>query len=63
MDKNKVAEFVAVAIAEQERAMAQLRADKPTVTDGHSDGKRVRYARHESIAATLRAIAALLAEG
>jgi len=51
---------IAALIAEHEATMAAMRADKPAVTDGHSDGKRVRYVRHETAAATLRAVADML---
>jgi len=56
-----LAETIAVLIAEHERDMAAMRADKPTVVDAHSDGKRVRYARHETAVQTLRTIAEMLA--
>jgi len=51
---------IAALIVAHESAMAAMRADKPAVTDAHSDGKRVRYVRHETALATLEAIAALL---
>ena len=50
-------------IAEHEIAMMRLREDKPTVTDGHSDGKRVRYVRHETSVEVLRAVLAALEDG
>jgi hypothetical protein len=43
-------------IERHEAAMAALRADKPSVVDGRSDGKRVRYVRHEAASAALRSI-------
>jgi hypothetical protein len=57
-----LAERLQAMIAEHEAMRAAMRADKPNVTDGHSDGKRVRYVRHEEAEATLRAVLAMLAE-
>lgn len=56
-----LSERLASLIAEHESAMAAMRADKPAVVDGHSDGKRVRYVRHETAVATLQAVADMLA--
>src|ERR1043165_7893700 len=46
-------ERIAELIAAHEREMAALVAAKPAVTDGHSDGRRVRYVRAETATATL----------
>ena len=45
----------------QERIAADaLAASTPKVLDGHSDGKRVRYVRHETRAALLADVLAML---
>jgi hypothetical protein len=49
-------------IAAHESKRAAMRADKPNVVDGHSDGKRVRYVRHEAAEDALRAVLAMLSE-
>jgi hypothetical protein len=48
------------AISADTAAMAAMVADKPNVIDGHSDGKRVRYARTETRRETLATILAIL---
>lgn len=42
-------------------AMNDMVEDKPAVTNGRSDGKRVRYVRHEEAVKTIAAILDLLA--
>ena len=58
-----LADRLTAMIAEHEAERARMRADKPNVVDGHSDGKRVRYVRHETAEATLRAVLAMLTDG
>lgn len=45
---------IAENIATAEQTMADLVASKPSVVDGHSDGKRVRYVRAETAVHVLR---------
>lgn len=52
-EARKLYDAVVAEIAETETAMAAMRADKPAVADKHSDGKRVRYVRHETRVAVL----------
>jgi hypothetical protein len=49
-------------IATHEAERAAMREDKPAVADGHSDGKRVRYVRHEAAEDALRAVLAVLTD-
>ena len=60
MDAQELAARVRGIIADHGSQMTAMRADKPNVIDGHSDGKRVRYVRHEERIATLRDVLALL---
>lgn len=62
-DPMTAQERIAALIAEHEAIMAALVAQKPTVTDGHSDGKRVRYVRAETARDTLRAVLAIIEKG
>lgn len=50
-------------IAAETAAMAALADATPKVLDGHSDGKRVRYVRHETRVALLADVLALLTGG
>jgi hypothetical protein len=63
MRNRPILDAIADMIADHESVMARLVAEKPTVTDGHSDGKRVRYVKAETAAATLRAIMDIVANG
>jgi DNA-binding transcriptional regulator YdaS (Cro superfamily) len=60
MNRTQLREHIALAIAAHDATMAALVAVKPAVTDGHSDGRRVKYVRAETAAATLRAVLAAL---
>jgi hypothetical protein len=60
---SDLADTLRAMIHEHEQARATMRADKPSVVDGHSDGKRVRYVRHETAEDTLRAVLALIETG
>ncbi len=51
---------VLALLAEHNARMAVLIADKPTVIDSHSDGKRVKYVRSETAVAILRDVLALI---
>ena len=62
MTPEALAETIRAMIAEHEATNAAARIDKPNVTDGHSDGKRVRYVRHETAAQTLADVLAMLEE-
>jgi hypothetical protein len=56
VDTATLRDHLTIAIAAHEATMAQLRAVKPAVVNGRSDGRRVKYVRAETAAATLRAI-------
>ena len=60
MDKDEIAAHLENMIAECERVMHDMRIDKPSVVDSHSDGKRVRYARTETRRETLQTVLAML---
>ena len=60
MKVTALAEQLQLAIAELDRTLAAMRADKPNVIDGHSDGKRVRYCRTETRRETLETVLALV---
>lgn len=59
---SDLAEQLRAMIASHEAERAAMRADKPAVADGHSDGKRVRYVRHEAAEDALRAVLAILTD-
>lgn len=48
-----------IAACESDRA-ALVESTGPKVTNGHSDGRRVKYVRAETAEATLRAVLAML---
>ncbi len=52
--------MVRALIVEHAATMAHEVAVKPSVTDGHSDGRRVRYARSETAVAVLTDVLAML---
>ena len=58
-----LADTLRTMIAEHVAERARMRADKPNVTDGHSDGKRVRYVRHETAEQVLAEVLALIEDG
>ena len=62
MERDALEAFIEQAIAEQQRAMLELSTSTPKVLDGHSDGKRVRYVRHEAAERALLDVLALLEE-
>lgn len=59
-DSDALRERLHALIAEHVREREAMREDKPNVTDGHSDGKRVRYVRHEAAERALLDVLALL---
>lgn len=62
MTPQELRDRLAAMVAEHQAERAAMAADKPSVVDGHSDGKRVRYVRHLASEDALRAVLALLAE-
>ena len=51
---------VEAMIQEADTLAAVLARETPKATDGHSDGKRVRYVRHTVTADTLRQVLAII---
>ncbi len=61
MTPEQVAARVRAMIAEREAERAALVASTgPKVTNGHSDGRRVKYVRAEQSETILRAVLAML---
>ena len=62
MDTTTLAATLRTLMAHERIAADALAADTPKVLDGHSDGKRVRYVRHETRAALIAELLATIGE-
>lgn len=60
MNEKQLRSALHLMIEMHKTERTKLEAEKPNVIDGHSDGKRVRYVRHEQSEITLQTVIDML---